>query len=52
MLLDVDTDTPDEKSIMTYISMLQNALPTIPAHPDELKSKSVTNLINFIFCNK
>jgi hypothetical protein len=35
---DVDTDRPDEKSIMTYVSMLCSQLPNvIPPHPNQTK---------------
>ncbi len=45
---DIDTDTPDEKSIMTYISMLYNVIPTVPIHPDSMKEISVSHLKTFI----
>lgn len=32
-LVDVDTDEPDEKSILLYISHLYKACPTLPNHP-------------------
>ena len=32
-LLDVDTDEPDEKSILLYISHLYKVCPTLPEHP-------------------
>lgn len=39
---DIDIDTPDEKSLMTYISMIYNALPKeVPLHPSSLKEISV-----------
>lgn len=41
---DIDTDYPDEKSIMTYVSMLYNAIPNIPFHPDSIKQKTVISL--------
>ncbi len=31
--LDVDTDEPDEKSILLYISHLYKSCPTLPIHP-------------------
>jgi spectrin beta len=37
---DVDRDYPDEKSIMTYVSMLCNELPNIPPHPDEVREET------------
>ncbi|CAF0712702.1 unnamed protein product [Brachionus calyciflorus] len=37
---DVDTDHPDEKSIMTYISMLYNVIPNVPMHPSDIKLES------------
>ncbi|RNA44587.1 microtubule-actin cross-linking factor 1-like isoform X13, partial [Brachionus plicatilis] len=37
---DVDTDHPDEKSIMTYVSMLFNSIPSIPMHPTEIQLES------------
>lgn len=33
---DVDVDSPDEKSIINYLSMLFNIIPNVPVHPDEL----------------
>jgi HPt (histidine-containing phosphotransfer) domain-containing protein len=39
---DIDTDEPDERSIVTYISMLATALQndsTIPPHPDDIKNE-------------
>ena len=42
---DVDVDTPDEKSIITYLSLLNNTIPNVPVHPDELVLESV----GFIF---
>ncbi len=47
---DIDTDTPDEKSIMTYISMLYNVIPTVPIHPDSMKEISVSSVTNIIVC--
>ena len=39
---DVDTEYPDEKSIMTYVSMLFNTIPNVPIHPSDLKLESVS----------
>ena len=47
---DVDTEYPDEKSIMTYISMLFNTIPNIPMHPSDLKLESVCGrVVRFFF---
>ncbi len=37
---DVDRDYPDEKSIMTYVSMLCNELPNVPPHPDQIDEET------------
>jgi hypothetical protein len=37
---DVDREQPDERSIMTYIGMLCNELPTIPLHPAEVREET------------
>jgi len=37
---DMDVDHPDDRSIMTYVSMLFNAMPNIPPHPSEVKLES------------
>ena len=47
---DVDTEYPDEKSIMTYISMLFNTIPNVPMHPSDLKLESVGVEINLAVC--
>jgi hypothetical protein len=39
--IDVDVENPDEKSLMTYVSMLYNVIPNVPPHPSELKQESV-----------
>lgn len=46
---DVDTDEPDEKSILLYIAHLYKAFPTIPMHPfqhehDRVSSTSVRSV--------
>ncbi len=40
---DVDVDEPDEKSIINYLSMLNNTIPNVPTHPDELVLESKRN---------
>jgi hypothetical protein len=55
-LSDVDTDEPDEKSILLYIAHLYKACPTLPNHPFRKEHDQVCNLINgydnrsFFFC--
>jgi hypothetical protein len=34
---DVDNESVDERSVMTYVSMLFNAIPHVPPHPGEIK---------------
>lgn len=46
--LDIDVEYPDEKSIMTYVSMLFNAMPNIPPHPSEIKLESVISTKIFL----
>lgn len=41
--IDVDVENPDEKSLMTYVSMLYNVIPNVPPHPSELKQESVSS---------
>ena len=38
---DIDTDAPDEKSILTYVSLLYKAMPTVPTYPQKIKSQIV-----------
>ncbi len=45
---DIDTENPDEKSIMTYVSMLFNAMPNVPSHPSDIKLETVILSFNHI----
>ena len=40
---DIDIDSPDERSIIAYLSMLNNTIPNVPVHPDELVLESRRN---------
>lgn len=40
---DIDVDQPDEKSIINYLSLLNNTIPNVPVHPDELVLESKRN---------
>ena len=43
---DVDVDKPDEKSVITYVSSLYNALPPL----DELSKVSLSNIFFIKLC--
>ena len=46
---DVDIEHADERSIMTYISMMFNTIPNVPMHPSDLKLESVWRFfLNFL----
>jgi len=56
-LSDVDTDEPDEKSILLYISHLYKACPTLPNHPFQQEHDQVCyfrriNSIDFFRFNR
>jgi plectin len=38
---DVDVIAPDERSILTYVSLLYDAMPNIPIHPNQVQKEKV-----------
>ena len=42
---DVDTDEPDEKSILLYIVHLYKACPTVPTHPFQHEHDQVSSAL-------
>lgn len=53
LISDVDTDEPDEKSILLYISHLYKACPSLPNHPFQKQHDQVCDRLKnilFYFC--
>ena len=44
---DVDVISPDEKSLITYISSLYNAIPHVQPHPSQIQREKVSSFVRF-----